>query len=341
MLSPLRALNKASPFLVVTAALLVMPAVRTSAQTQSPSPIKVESNEVVLPIQVIRETRSTGGVVGPNGEPRLGWVLHSNEVSGLSAKSVHVFDDGVETTIQHFSVETGGGWEIRDNIGHHVAYSCTPRGVWVGPDIQKGKVNDSRIHTYLITYVPPPSPIGSCHRISIEVDRRHTTVYGPSQYCNTEDPLSDPFKDTELGNKLVAIANSSRGDDIPLSVEISVFAGRSGAGRVNLSAEMPANLLARRWDGIHLVTSIAVLGLVFDSKGTLVSRFSDTACAPPEESIGYIGPLPPPALAKEGDEQLIIPSGYQTQMDLKPGDYRLEFLLTMERNSGGRGLRSP
>jgi hypothetical protein len=314
--------------LMLGGAFLSIGASIASAQTDSTPVIRVESHEVIVPIQVVQEKKSTGVVVGSNGEAQLGWVIHSKEVIGLSAKSVHIFDDGVKMAIQHFSVETGGGWEIRDNIGHHVAYSCTPRGVWVGPDIQKGRVNDSRIHTYLVTYVPPPSPIGSCHRISIGVDRRHTTVYGPSQYCNTEDPLSDPLKDTELGNKLVAIANSSRGGDIPLSVEISVFAGRPGAGRVNLSAEMPANLLARHWDGMHLVTSIAVLGLVFDSKGTLVSRFSDTACAPPEESIGYQGPLPPPAWAKEDDEQVVIPSGYQTQVDLNPGDYELEFLVT-------------
>ena len=299
-----------------------------SAQTDSTPVIKVESHEVILPIEVIRETKTTGVVEGSDGQSRLGWVLQSNEVSSLSTKSVHVFDDGVKTKIQHFSLERINGWEMQDNVGHRLAYSCTPRGIWVGPDIKKGKVNDSRIHTYLVTYVPPPSPIGSCHRIFIKVDRRHTTVFGPSQYCNTKDQLSDPLKDTELGNKLLARANSDQLGGIALSVAVSSFAGLSGAARVNLSAEIPADLLARHWDGIHLVTSIAILGVIFNRKGVLVSRFSDTACAPAEQSIGYQGPLSPPAWDKEQVEQVSIPSGYQTQVDLQPGDYQLEFLVT-------------
>lgn len=299
-----------------------------SAQTGNLQVIRVESHEVVLPLEVIRETKSTGVVEGPDGQQRLGWVLRSKEVTGLSVKSVHVFDDGVEAKIQHFSLEKINGWEVRDNIGHHAAYSCTPRGIWVGPDIKKGKVNDSRIHTYLVTYVPPPSLVGSCHRISIKVDRRHTKVFGPSQYCNTKDPLSDPLKDTELGNKLLASANSNQFGGIPLSVAVSTFASPSGAGRVNLVADIPANLLERHWDGFHLVTSIAVLGLVFDRTGTLVTRFSDTACLPPEESIGYQGPLLPPDWGKEEVEQSDIPIGYQTQVDLNPGHYQFEFLLT-------------
>ncbi len=297
------------------------------AQTNESPVIKVKSHEVVLPIKVIRETRSVGAAVGPNGEPQLVWVYRADEETGLSAKSVHVFVDGVETKIQHFSFERVNGWEVADNIGHHLAYSCTPRGIWVGPDIKRGKVNDSRTHTYLVTYVPPPSPIGSCHRISIKVHGRHTTVLAPSQYCNTKDPLSDPLKDTDLGNKLLANANSNQVSGLPLSVEVNSFAGPSGDGRINLIADLPADLLERHWDGIHLVTSIAVLGLIFDRKGTLVSRFSDIACAPAESSIGYQGPLPL-ASDKEDDERTVIPSGYQTQVDLSPGDYLMEFLLT-------------
>jgi len=298
-----------------------------SAQSETSPLIKVESREVVLPIRVIQEKKSTGAVEGPNGEAQLGWVLHSKEVTGLSAKSVHVFEDGVEAKIQHFSVEQADGWAVHDNVGSHLDYSCTPRGIWVAPDVaNKATTLDSKFHTYLVTYVPLPSPTGSCHRISIKVDRRHSKVFAPGQYCNTKDPLSDPLKDTELGDRLIGNVNSNQVGELPLSVKTSSFAGLSGAARVNLSAEIPANLLERHWDGVHLVTSIAVLGLVFDSNGKLVSRFSDTACAPAEE--GYSGPLPLPAFAQKEFGQVMVPSGYRTQVDLGPGDYRLELLLT-------------
>ena len=71
--------------------------------------------------------------------------------------------------------------------------------------------------------------------------------------------------------------------------------------------------------------AIAILGLVFDKKGALVIRFSDIAC-PRSES--YDGPFPPPTFVSEELERVVIPSGYETEVNLKLGDYRLELLLT-------------
>ena len=129
--SPFHPALRVAPFLLAAASF----AATSSAQTATPPLIKVESHEVVLPIEVIRETKSTGVVAGPNGEAQLGRVLHSKEVTGLSPKSVHIFEDGVEQKIQHFSMEKDVGWVVRDNIGSRLDYSCTPRGVWVGPNV--------------------------------------------------------------------------------------------------------------------------------------------------------------------------------------------------------------
>ncbi len=310
------------------------PAPISSAQTDTSPVIKVESNEVVLPIMVVEQKQSTGVVPGSNGEAQLSGWFHTKEVTGLSAKSVHIFDDGVEVKIQHFSVEKGLGWEVRDNIGDHEDYSGTPRGIWVGPDVTNKilTLKDWRLHTYLVTYVPRPSPAGSCHRISIKVDHKHSTVFAPLQYCNTNDPLSDPLQQTDLGNKLAAYADLKGSGDLPLALEVVPFLGPSNTSRINLSADLPANQLRRHWDGIHLITSIAVLGLVFDRNGALVTRFSDTAYAPSE--VYYNGPLPVPAAALEVFEQAVIPGGYETQVNLSPGDYRFEFLLTDGENIG-------
>ena len=229
---------RVAPFLLAAASF----AATSSAQTATPPLIKVESHEVVLPIKVVQETNTTELLAGANGEPQFGAFLHAQDVTGLSPKSLHIFDDGVEMEIKHFSVEKVNGWEVRDNVDRHLDYSCTPRGIWVGPDLpNKTSVNDTRVHTYLVTYVPPPSPAGSCHRISIQVDQKHSMVYAPNQYCNTKDPLSDPLKGTDVGNKLLAYAGLNQGGGIPLSLQVSPFARSADAARVSLSAEMPAN----------------------------------------------------------------------------------------------------
>ena len=323
--SPFHPALRAAPFLLAAASF----AATSSAQTATPPLIKVESPEVVLPIKVVQETDTTERVAGPDGEPQFGAFLHAQEVTGLSAKSLRIFDDGVEMKIQHFSVEKMNGWEVRDNVGRHLDYSCTPQGIWVGPDLtNKTSIDDTRLHTYLVTYVPPPSPAGSCHRISIRVDRKHSIVYAPDQYCNTKDPLSDPLKGTDIGNKLLAYARFSQGSEIPLTVQVNAFARSADAVRVSVSAEIPANLFERHWDGIHLGTSIAILGLVFNKSDRLVTRFSDAACAPAEETLFYIGSLPQPRSQHELEEQSVIPGGYRTQLDLDPGDYQLQLLLT-------------
>jgi hypothetical protein len=244
--------------LTLVAVVFGVAAVKTSAQTQSLPPIKVESREVTVPVYVIQVTKDPKGkVVYPNGEMALVWLQHSREITGLSSKSLHIFEDGVEQKIQHLSVEKEMGWGVHDNIGRHLEYSCTPRGIWVGPDITQAssEVNDKRVHAYFLTYIPPPSPRDSCHRITVKVDRKHATIFAPGQYCNTKDPLSDPLKDTELGNRMLDFAKSKQDISLPFSLQVSSFRNSFDNHRINVSADIPADLLKRRWEGIQLRTS--------------------------------------------------------------------------------------
>jgi hypothetical protein len=302
----------------------------SSAQAKS-LPIKVESHEVVVPVEVIQETKDPKGIMSDsNGNLRAVWILRFNQIANLTAKSVHIFEDGVEQSIQHFSFEQLHAWGVSDNTGRHQEYSCTPRGLWAGPNITLSSFyfDDSRLHTYLVTYVPPPSVEGSCHRIAVKVDRKHATVFAPDQYCNTNDPLSDPLKDTKLGNELVSYAKSEEHGSLPLLVQVNSFKSSAGVARIDLSAAMPPNLLKRKWEGGILKSSIAILGLVFDQHNEVAARFTDIACLPAENTMGYQGPFPLPGNIMEVFEQLAIPSSYRTQFALKPGDYRVELVLT-------------
>ncbi len=315
-----------------------------SAQAVQEPTIRVETREVVLPVEVVEERKDPKGMLtGPNGEVLYIYIVHSDEIRGLSAKAFHIFEDGVEQRIQHFSIETTPGWLVRDNVAQHVEYSWTPKGIWGGSDKKKIEVDESRrFHKYLLTYVPPSSPKGTCHRIALKVDRRHATIFAPDQYCNTKDPLSDPLYGTDLGNRLLEYENSPQTGTLSLVVQLSPFSGSSGTYHVNISAEIPASLLKRKWEGNHLHTSTAILGLVYDKSHALVARFSDTACLAPECNSGYEGPLPPNesnipppiSAARKYWEDVTMPTSYQTQLDFSPGDYRLELVLTDGENFG-------
>jgi len=335
----LRELREAKKPLGASGFLLGVTATICSAQAVQEPTIRVETREVVLPVQVVQERKDPKGLLtGLNGEVLHVYIVHSREIAGLSAKSFRIFEDGVEQRIQHFSVEKDYLWVAQDNVAQHMEYSCTPNGIWGGSDRKKIEVDESlRMHTYLLTYVPPSSPEGTCHRVALKVDHRHATIFAPNQYCNTKDPLSDPLNGADLGNALLNNANSLATGTLPLSVQVSPFAGSSGdSHRINISAQIPANLLRRNWDGSHLRTSIAILGLVYGKNNVLASRFSDIACVPSESNIEYNGPLPstesniPPPISEERKlwENRTIPTSYQTQLEIAPGDYRLELVIT-------------
>jgi hypothetical protein len=304
-----------------------------SAQTVQAPPIHVETREVVLPVQVIEETKDPKGLLTyPDGTVQHVYILHSRELKGLSAKSFHIFEGSVEQSIQHFSLEKENQWVTRDNVGQHVEYSCTPKGIWSGSDRKEiATIQSLQLHTYLLTYVPPSSPEGTCHRIALKIDHKHATIFAPEQYCNMKDPLSDPVKGTDLGERLLNSLVSQPTESLPLLVQVNPF-----VGRVNISAQIPADLLKRSWHGTQLRTSIAILGLIYDKTEKIVSRFSDIACVPPESNVEWNGPLPPddahihPLISQlmKYWEDLMVPTTYQAQLELGPGDYRLELVLT-------------
>jgi hypothetical protein len=318
---------------VLITVLVVTSVVRAAAQTQSPPPIKVETNEVVLPVLVIEETKDPKGLLtNPDGTIQHVYIMHSGEIKGLSVKSFHIFEGSVEQSIRHLSLEKDHHWVTQDNVGQHAEYSCTPKGIWRGSDKKEIRLNPPlQVHTYLITYAAPSSPEGSCHRIAVKVDHKQAKIFAPDQYCNVKDPLSDPVNGTELGERLLNSLNSQPTEALPLQVQVSTFVGRA-----NISAEIPADLLKRVWHENHLSTSIAILGIIYDKAKEIVSRFSDLACLPPESDVEWNGPLPP----DKGDvppfisqfmkywENLTIPTTYQTQLALGPGDYQLELVLT-------------
>jgi outer membrane lipoprotein-sorting protein len=218
----------------------------------------------------------------------------------------------------------------------HSEHSLTPKGIWYGPDQNKISTAPSEpFQWYLLTYIPPSSPAASCHRITVKVDHKGATVLAPDRYCNTENPLSDPLNGTELGKKLLEQAASEKNGALPVTVQVSSFRASAAQYRVNVSAGFPTDLLGRRWEANHLVTSIAILGLIYDTDGNLVARFSDDFCEPPACQFFYEGalqpkgdPFPPIIETEKYFADITIPTAYHTQTELGPGSYRLKLLIT-------------
>jgi hypothetical protein len=324
--------TKASAFFALVAgALLGTGASVSLAQSEGPSAIRIESHEVVVPVFVVdkSDVRANETLGSLGGFSYQEW---DKEITGLSAKDFHVFEDGVEQQIQNVAVELPRVWEVRDNVSHHLESSCTPRGIWANPDLSPQMHLGSTlwlVHVYLVSYVPPPSSLeGSCHRIKVRVDRRHATVYSRDEYCETKNELYDQVDGTKLGKQMEDEAESAKGGRFPVSVQVGSFFGNTDANRVDVAVEFPSNALGRVWNDVKLEATIAVLGLVYQKDKGLVARFSDIACHPSIFGDAYRGPIPVPRSIRKEYEYQVIPSGYETQIDLPFGEYDLKLVVT-------------
>lgn len=121
-------------------------------------------------------------------------------------------------------------------------------------------------------------------------------------------------------------ADSARDGSFPVTVQAEALFGNPDARRVDIAAKFPWSALKREWKRVNLYATVAVLGMVYDKDGALAARFSDIATTSPWNF--YRGPLPPDrGLLKEW-ELAGIPSRYETQIDLPPGNYRLKLVVT-------------
>ena len=225
--------------------LVVLAPGSASAQTETPNVIRVETPEVVVPVVVLDRSHRT---VSATTYEEL-----DEEVTDLSVKDFHVFEDGVEQTIDTIAMESPHIRDVQDNVSHHIEYSFTPRGIWMSPDLPSsggGAQRLSPLSTYLVTYTPPASSRGSCHQIRVRVRRRHTTVYARNEYCNVKHPLSDPIGETKLGKEMQHYADSGAKGEFPVFVQAGSYV--ANANRVDVAVEFPANGIRRKWAGVNL-----------------------------------------------------------------------------------------
>jgi hypothetical protein len=281
-------------------------------------------------------------------------------VRGLSPKEFHLFEDGVEQRIQSVTFGSGSVVLARDNLGYHFEDSETPAGTWNTTDLHGGGiVFISRTHSYTIAYEPPKSEKGNCHKIKIRVDHPKSVVYARDEYCEQQSP-SDILNGIELdGIKLGAEMErdlaSAKDGKIKLSLQAGFFYANTDEARVEIALEFPWDSLKREWESKGLKATIGVLGMVYAKGGELAERFSDFACcssAQPHvvrgqsesiyqdiaclDSMKYGGAVVAVSCPTQKEQlarmhvvdPLMIPSRYEAQVELAPGEYDLRVVLS-------------
>lgn len=94
------------------------------AQESDPLTIRVESREVFIPVYVLDKRHA---------QFRDGYADFP-EWMGLSREDFSIFEDGKEQQIRDLTLEVHQAGLVVDNFNQHIEYSCTPKGIWAGPD---------------------------------------------------------------------------------------------------------------------------------------------------------------------------------------------------------------
>ncbi len=332
--------------------------------TQAPV-IHAESNLVLVPVFVlthdglerrvnpaewrcIKDEGSRFSVLSAE-QPYLPKACWESDVRDLTLNDFQLSQDGEPQVIKSLKKES---WPlaVRDNRNWYTEFSDAATGVWSSADIDHSLLPWDEESYYLLTYVSAVSQ--GCHRIQVKVRRPRVRIFARDEYCAEQTP-SDLLNGTKIGKELEhELAQNGQGK-IPLFVQAGAFGSGADKRLVEVVIEFPWSQLNHSWDtqAGRLYASIGVLGAVYARDGKLVTRFSDLVW--PSYWLTTIRGWQPIGLAAmPGDGGLVtysdvlgqellsrkspawLPSRYETQFELPPGEYELRVMLSDGTKSG-------
>lgn len=313
------------------------------AQNGAQEPIRSESKDVLVPVLVLDENRVNqirkmdADTFKARTTEKSAHLLGDVAVRGLLAKDFDVFEDGKPQKIERLTVEPDFGMVRGAGVGK-----------WVGPDLPpyttinmylpswlpNDRFSPPSWLAYLIAYARPPSAIGSCHQVTVKVDRPHSLIFARGDYCNTLRPAADPLNGTKVGARMEAILNSQKEKKGSIDLTVAAFNTFRGmnAAVTNIVVALPQE--AERIFECDKPPTLEILGIVYAKDGTVATRFSDLANLGLWSFVGVSLPrLVPSAL--NSCERFDVPYQYETQIEVAPGEYTLR-IVAMDGEKFGR-----
>jgi hypothetical protein len=273
---------------------------------------------------------------------------------GLTADDFHVFDNGTEQHINYFQETDFPGSDYTNQW----SVVPDPRGIWgislAGYPLALAFPSAS----YLVGYLPAPLGHGECRPIHVVVPNRLVHI-NRGQYCSMDgsDDFSTP-KEKTLATRMQVFLNSKTSGSIKIALHASVFWSsgvlslerkapdrsqgqlRPATGftyvvevhdsRAPARVQIVASFIPRTKDWTlpcqREGATLYVLGVVYTQHGEITSKFGDSmSCS----TIGNLMGTP----GWNGPYQ-IVPTRFETQMELTPANYHLRVVVSDGHNFG-------
>lgn len=275
---------------------------------------------------------------------------------GLIAKEFQVFDNGVERRINYFKeADFPAVWGLTTQW---TLYPTT-RGTWGFPILPLFGGAYAHSATYLIGYVPPTLQPGECRTIQIVVPN-HYVQANRKQYCALKDSeAARTAEETELDARMLRFASTTALGKIHVSVGAFAFwsssvltlarqtpsTGPAPAlpatdftfvvevhdSKAPASVQIATQFLLpdQMWNApCPKNAAIHILGTVYKTNGELAGQFGDTfRCDMWHNPISE-------RIDKVPGSKYQIPTVFNTEIELRSGQYKVRVLVTDGKNFG-------
>jgi hypothetical protein len=277
---------------------------------------------------------------------------------GLSAKDFHVFDNGAEQKINYLA-ESDFPWR---DINEQWVFAPHIRGIWGGYASADLALMPPAA-AYVIGYVPPVSSSGDCHTIRV-VAGNNDVVLNRTSYCDGGEGDTATVEGRKLAAQMETFAKSSKRGSIKVSSLPFVFwssrvlslmrdnnpaasgaASTSAAGNytyVVVVHDSKAPAIVQIATGYELRTkswdypcpkehpAVHVFGVVYNAKGEVAAQFGDSYACPWDVSHTptYANLAGLAGTKSSTTTQFDIPSRFNTQVQLRPGDYDVHVVVS-------------
>jgi hypothetical protein len=301
------------------------PIVAITPVTFAQEPIRVQTNQVLVPVFVLDEERLRGltkdhadlfRAIFAGDTQRVDAITEGVVIRDLTVADFQIQEDGKAQAIQNVTYEQSLFWNVHDNLGHHTEYIGPGGGKWSTVEWPPGLAAAIKPPHYLIAYAQPESPKGSCHQITVKVNRPNVRVSARSEYCNSDHSASDPLNGTSLSKQMESDIAVPKDNSVNISLQAIALPPKSDVARVHIAIDW-------RWKSLKgRIGRMGVLGMVFKKDGSPVMRFSDLA-----DKVGASHRGSPESSGFLSNRIDLTENRYETQVSLPPGEYDLRVAL--------------
>lgn len=180
------------------------------------------------------------------------------------------------------------------------------------------KVSKEQNEFYILSYTPPDSPDGSCHKLRVKVKRDGVNIRARDGYCKRTPGalLSGNPKEKTLEAKALA----AQSGNIAASMQAPFFYKGSNVARVAAVLEIATGNIAFKKEKNKFAAQLDVMGIANQPDGSTGAKFSDIVKLEFDTQA-------------QVDQFKAAPYRYENQFDIAPGRYTLAVALASGTDS--------